>query len=78
MADWTKETPGPGTYQCKGPNINEDGIVVEIYHHDAGLVSGLKVRVLKPPSYASLPPGLAVESLGHVIFKDAEWSPLNS
>ena len=67
MAGWTKKTPGPGIYQCKGPNINKDGMVVEI-------VNGLKVRILKP----HMPRGLAVESLEHVIFKDAEWSPLNT
>ena len=80
---WSKEHPGPGVYRCRGPEIEEDEIIVCVYDAAAGegnvaanpgvLPAGLKLRVISPESYMT--PVAAPTTFGHPIYKDAEWAP---
>ncbi len=74
MARWTKDTPGPGVYRCRGPYIYDvPEIIVEVAYHGEGLTKGLEPRVISPDQYAKRP--MPIRSFRHSILKDAEWTP---
>lgn len=79
---WSKEHPGPGMYRCRGPNIEEDEIIVCVYEPapqgtvaaNPGVIpEGIKLLVVKPDSYMT--PVGAPTTFGHPIYRDAEWAP---
>ena len=84
--DWSKQRPGPGVHRRRGPNIDEDEIVVCVYVESPGVdtwispgafpAGGTKLRVMEPQSYMTRVD--ATTTFHHPIYRDAEWAPFEA